>query len=42
MDAYWAKEILELFRLERRDSFQKFAELLVFAGVGFGLFVIEA
>ncbi len=29
MDAYWAKDIQELFRLERRRSFQKFAELLV-------------
>jgi predicted AAA+ superfamily ATPase len=29
MDAYWAKDIQELFRLERRDSFQKFAELLM-------------
>ena len=28
MDAYWAKDILELFRLERRHSFQRFAELL--------------
>jgi predicted AAA+ superfamily ATPase len=29
MEAYWAKDILELFRLEKRDSFQKFAELLM-------------
>ena len=29
MDAYWAKDIQELFRLERRDSFQKFAELII-------------
>ena len=29
MDAYWAKDIQELFRLERRHSFQKFAELLM-------------
>ena len=29
MDAYWAKDIQELFRLERRHSFQKFAELLL-------------
>ena len=29
MDAYWAKDIQELFRLERRASFQKFAELLL-------------
>ncbi len=28
MDAYWAKDIQELFRLERRHSFQKFTELL--------------
>jgi hypothetical protein len=29
MDAYWAKDIQELFRLERRDSFQKFTELVL-------------
>ena len=29
MDAYWAKDIQELFRLERRHSFQKFTELLM-------------
>lgn len=29
MDAYWSKDIQELFRLERRHSFQKFAELLM-------------
>lgn len=29
MDAYWAKDIHELFRLERRHSFQKFVELLM-------------
>lgn len=29
MDAYWAKDIQELFRLERRYSFQKFVELLL-------------
>ncbi|HLA24720.1 MAG TPA: DUF4143 domain-containing protein [bacterium] len=29
MDAYWAKDIQELFRLERRDSFQRFVELLL-------------
>ncbi len=29
MDAYWAKDIQELFRLERRYSFQKFTELLM-------------
>ena len=28
MDSYWAKDIQELFRLERRYSFQKFLELL--------------
>jgi predicted AAA+ superfamily ATPase len=28
IDSYWAKDILELFRLERRHSFQRFAELL--------------
>ena len=27
-DAYWARDIQELFRLERRHSFQRFAELL--------------
>ncbi|TAK75173.1 MAG: ATP-binding protein [Gammaproteobacteria bacterium] len=29
IDSYWAKDIQELFRLERRDSFQKFTELLL-------------
>ena len=29
MDAYWAKDIQELFRLERRVSFQRFFELLM-------------
>jgi len=29
MDAYWAKDIQELFRLERRASFQRFTELLM-------------
>jgi len=29
IDAYWAKDIQELFRLERRASFQKFLELLM-------------
>ena len=29
MDAYWAKDIQELFRLERRQSFQKFFELVM-------------
>src|SRR3989338_8560964 len=28
MDSFWAKDIQELFRLERRYSFQKFMELL--------------
>lgn len=28
MDEYWAKDIQELFRLERRFSFQRFVELL--------------
>jgi predicted AAA+ superfamily ATPase len=28
LDAFWAKDILELFRLERRYSFLRFAELL--------------
>ena len=28
-DAYWAKDIQELFRLERRYAFQKFTELLM-------------
>jgi len=28
MDAFWAKDILELFRLERRHSFLRFMELL--------------
>ena len=29
LDAYWAKDILELFRLERRQSFQRLFELLL-------------
>lgn len=29
IDAYWAKDIQELFRLERRYSFQRFTELLL-------------
>ncbi len=29
LDAYWAKDVLELFRLERRASFLRFAELLM-------------
>jgi len=28
MESFWARDILELFRLERRSSFMKFAELL--------------
>jgi uncharacterized protein len=34
MDAFWAKDILELFRLERRYSFLKFAELLMIQSGG--------
>lgn len=34
MDAYWAKDVQELFRLERRYSFQKFAELLMIQSGG--------
>lgn len=29
LDAYWAKDILELFRLERRSAFQRLLELLM-------------
>ena len=29
LDAYWAKDILELFRLERRHSFQRLVELVM-------------
>jgi hypothetical protein len=29
VDAFWAKDVQELFRLERRHSFQKFLELLL-------------
>lgn len=29
MDAFWAKDIQDLFRLERRSSFQRFIELLL-------------
>jgi len=29
MDAYWAKDIQELFRLEKRGPFQRFTELLL-------------
>jgi hypothetical protein len=36
MDSYWAKDIQELFRLERRASFQRFTEML-FASSG-GIF----
>lgn len=34
MDAFWAKDIQELFRLERRYSFQKFIELLLLSSGG--------
>ena len=34
MDAYWAKDILEMFRLERRFSFQRFVELLLLQSGG--------
>ena len=33
-DAYWAKDIQELFRLERRQSFLKFAEMLMLQSGG--------
>jgi hypothetical protein len=29
VDAYWARDVLELFRLERRQSFQRLLELLM-------------
>jgi hypothetical protein len=29
MDAYWAKDVLELFRLERRAAFQRLVELVL-------------
>jgi predicted AAA+ superfamily ATPase len=29
LDSYWSKDILELFRLSRKDSFQKFFELIL-------------
>ena len=29
MDAYWAKDAQELFRLERRDPFQRFTEMVL-------------
>jgi len=34
MDAYWAKDIQELFRIERRYAFQKFFELLMMQSGG--------
>ena len=34
LDAYWAKDIQELFRLERRHSFQKFLELMILQSSG--------
>lgn len=34
IDAFWAKDILELFRLERRQSFQRFVELLLARSAG--------
>ncbi|MGC2029960.1 MAG: DUF4143 domain-containing protein, partial [Steroidobacteraceae bacterium] len=34
MEAYWAKDIQELFRLERRQSFLHFVELLLTASGG--------
>ncbi|HWJ36303.1 MAG TPA: ATP-binding protein [Steroidobacteraceae bacterium] len=34
MDSYWAKDIQELFRLERRQSFLHFVELLLAASGG--------
>lgn len=34
MDAYWAKDIQELFRLEKRRSFLKFLELLMIRSGG--------
>ncbi len=34
VDAYWAKDVLELFRLERRAPFQRFFELLLAASGG--------
>jgi predicted AAA+ superfamily ATPase len=40
MDSYWSKDVLELFRLERRASFQCFMELL-FANSG-GIFQATA
>lgn len=34
LDAFWAKDILELFRLERRHAFQRLFELLLAASGG--------
>jgi len=34
MDAYWAKDIQELFRLERRHAFQHFTELILMQSGG--------
>ena len=34
VDAYWAKDILELFRLERRHAFQRLLELLLASSGG--------
>ena len=34
MDSYWAKDIQELFRLEKRSSFQRFAELILASSGG--------
>jgi uncharacterized protein len=34
IDSYWAKDIQELFRLERKASFQKFLELLLLQSGG--------
>lgn len=34
LDAFWARDIQELFRLEKRQSFQKFVELLLVASGG--------
>jgi len=34
VDAYWAKDIAELFRVERRYSFQKFLEMLMLQSGG--------
>lgn len=34
MDSYWAKDIQELFRLERRHSFMQFVELLLASSGG--------